>query len=579
MTEGQDGIASVHDGGDGFSIGKLAGAATSPPGGLARRAPGDGALSLAGAEMAPPWQPQESRASTTGRSDQPSQASYTVPVPRPQLEKKMTTATPVAGGSHAAPGVPSTGDGATELTLPTQPHQSHASNMLTSYHPSPSPATNTVPVHRLHLQKMMMMATPVAGGSHRAPVFPSTSDGASSSTERRHDSVSPAEEQTGKTCLELSICVDDVKGHKRKRSRNPWILCLPDDLMVKILVLHTRRTDLNNLMASSFLFLRASLLPCPCHSLGHQPRLVAALVQTKRGLLKVAAIDGPRLRWLEPAASMLNKFLNLVFHSRGWLKPIDCRYGTIAVIKDSQAKVVELLRPFEGHKITTLPEAPCYDAEDMLTGGLIPGESGAFRFFLLSRIRGTIEQLSLKTFSSATGLWDVQQMSFPFLLSRRLAPRGVFASGRHYVLDHNNLKLLSVDIESHTADGIVLPAERVQCTLCNDNNTLALSRGGELYWIVLDGFFFKFFMLSGSDWLPRLKRMIPDHVPSNMHTVQLVGHSASNGVVLMRCSHQVFAIDIENGSLVKFKDCRDGSCTFFAFEIIQHVIADHVHRM
>ncbi|KAM3389627.1 hypothetical protein ACQJBY_011650 [Aegilops geniculata] len=346
-----------------------------------------------------------------------------------------------------------------------------------------------------------------------------------------------------------------------------------------MLVHHTMQTDLNNIMASSFFFLRVALLPCPCHSLGGRPRLVAALVQTKRGLLKVAAPDGPRLRWLEPAANMLNKFLHLVFHSRGWVRAVDCRAGTIAVIRDTQGRVVELLRPFQGQKITTLPEAPCHNADELLTGGLVPGEAGAFKFFLLSRGIGHIEQLSLKTFSSVTGLWEVQHMSSAFTLSTTLAPRAVFVSGRHYILDYQNKKLLVVDIESHRTDVIALPVETVKMKLCHDNNTLAVSRGGELYWVVLNGFFITFFALSGPEWIPRWKRMIPDHVPSNTRPVQLVGHAASSGVVLLRCFHKVFAIDVEDGGLVKFKDCQDGSHTFFSFEMIRHTIADHVRRM
>ncbi|XP_044334244.1 uncharacterized protein [Triticum aestivum] len=346
-----------------------------------------------------------------------------------------------------------------------------------------------------------------------------------------------------------------------------------------MLVHHTMQTDLNNIMASSFFFLRVALLPCPCHNLGGRPRLVATLVQTMRGLLKVAAPDGPRLRWLEPAANMLKKFLHLVFHSRGWVRAVDCRAGTIAVIRDTQGRVVELLRPFQGQKITTLPEAPCHNADELLTGGLVPGEAGAFKFFLLFRGIGQMEQLSLKTFSSVTGLWEVQQMGSAFMLSTTLAPRAVFASGRHYILDHQNMKLLVVDIESHRTDTIALPANQVQNKLCDDNNTLAVSRGGELYWVVLDGFFIKFLVLSGSEWVPRWKRMIPDHVPSNTRPVQLGGHAASSGVVLMRCSRQVFAIDVEDGGLVKFKDCPDDSDTFFSFEVIRHVIADHVRRM
>lgn len=313
-------------------------------------------------------------------------------------------------------------------------------------------------------EHQVYLLSPVPGNSARAPVVPTTGDRASSSTARQ-DAVPTAE---------------DHKRPKRKRSsdRKPWIRCLPDDLVEKMLVHHTMQTDLNNVMASSFFFLRVALLPCPCHNLGRQPRLVAALVQTKRGLLKVAARDGPRLRWLEPAANMLNKFLHLVYHSRGWVRPVDCREGTVAVIRDRQGRVVELLRPFQGQKITTLPEAPCHNADELLTGGLVPGEAGAFKFFLVFRGIGQIEQLSLKTFSSVTGLWEVKQMGSPFILSRTLAHRAVFASGRHYILDHQNMKLLVVDIESHRTDVIVLPVERVQNKLCDDNNTLAVSRGG-----------------------------------------------------------------------------------------------------
>lgn len=96
---------------------------------------------------------------------------------------------------------------------------------------------------------------------------------------------------------------------------------------------------------------------------------------------------------------------------------------------------------------------------------------------------------------------------------------------------------------------------------------------------MLNGFFITFFALSGSEWVPRWKTMIPDHVPSNTCPVQLVGDAASSGVVLMRCSRKVFAIDVEDGGLVKFKDCLDKSDTFFSFEVIRHVIADHVRRM
>lgn len=206
--------------------------------------------------------------------------------------------------------------------------------------------------------------------------------------------------------------------------------------------------NLYRAMHASVFMVRSAVSPCLCTR--QRGRLVAALVESKRGFLRAVVPTDPR--WLQPAGSMIHRFLSLSFHRHAWVKVVDCRGGLIIVVRDSSATQVLLLRPFDRLSITSLPVAPHTASHELVTGGIIPMAGEHFNIYLILR-SNLQQQLCFKTFSSQTAQWQQMYITSPFLLSPTSTLRtvGVYSSGKHHVLDPGNKKLLIVDTTSYVA--------------------------------------------------------------------------------------------------------------------------------
>lgn len=362
-----------------------------------------------------------------------------------------------------------------------------------------------------------------------------------------------------------------VSAKRRKRSAS-ISQKLPLDL-VRLILEHLDQTTYRKAIATAFVFLRASLSTCCCEEIG--PRRIGTLVATliesnKGGYLRVAAPAQARSPWLESAALMLQRYLCLACES-GWVRAVACRGGAIVVIRDRGATEVKIMKPFDRITIKQLVPASQAEAADLVSVGIEPVSDDEFRLLML--FRGMNKCMVLKIFDSTTKSWELKELICPFSLSpsQKISAVAVYSGGSFHVLDHSSNKILIFN--SDLLDKISLPVDEINSPISLKNNTLACTRRGELTWVFLDGSSAIFFVHTGSDWVPRWRRRIPDNIPQHLNTCEIIGHSES-GLVIFRCGVQVFSMDVEDGHVSAMKECRTGINRCLSFEI-WHSLADH----